>query len=61
MKKLRVEMRKDYCFFSRFSGTGSKPPLCQGLHFIILRAVRMIPFRTPCDLNASIPYWEHEG
>jgi hypothetical protein len=42
-------------------GTGSYPPLENGLHLKILQAARRPPFKAPYFWMASRPYWEQLG
>lgn len=42
-------------------GTGSCPPLQNGLHRSILHVPSQTPFTGPCFLTASSVYSEHDG
>jgi hypothetical protein len=44
-----------------FHGTGSYPLPPQGWQRKIRFNVNQNPLKTPCFLNASIPYCEHDG
>lgn len=48
-------------FRSFFSGTGSYPPLLQGLHRKIRQIVSKLPLKAPKRSMACIPYSEQVG
>ena len=62
-EKLSVEKIGSFLFFAFvfFSGTGSYPPLQNGLHLNTLLIVSILPFNAPWIFSASIAYCEQVG